>query len=671
MRNQIFISYCHKDKKWLDDLRTMLNPLVREKKISLWDDTMIKAGKKWQVEIANALVSANVAVLLVSPDFLASEFIAEHELPPLLEAAREEGLRILWIAIRDCLYNETEIGQYQAANNPATPLANLAPRERERELVKIAKLIKDSASNKHDADNISLQGKAEQTEFSPANKETPMQTTRRVVLLYKRLAQPDEQVLKLLEAELSLSGYPVFTDKYFEIGVEWAREIESELSNSYAVIPLLSVASVSSEMFTYATQIAHEAGQYKGTPHILPVRINYDEPLHDPLASILNPLKYISWRGAQDDSYLVKVLLASLKSPLTPKTIDLPKPPRAVAIQATLEPPWGVVPLNSKFYLARPTDRLFSTSIAQNHGIVRVKGARQMGKTSLLARGLQEVRSSGANVVVTDFQSINSNHLASMDLLFQVLGRMIADQLHLETVPKHVWDPDDGPNGNFRRYMEREVLNKISGPLIWGLDEVDILFTYDYGKEIFAFFRSLFNARELEPDGPWKRLTLAIVYATEAHLFINDPHMSPFNVGTPLELQDFDLAQVKELNDRYEQPLKAEELAIYFSMLGGHPYLVRRGFYEMKVQNMSFADFQTQANRDEGPFGDHLRRMLVLLTRDSILYDEMRKVLNGEHCSTKEKFYRLRSAGVLSGDTEHNAIPRCQLYQTYLSQYLL
>ena len=90
------------------------------------------------------------------------------------------------------------------------------------------------------------------------------------------------------------------------------------------------------------------------------------------------------------------------------------------------------------------------------------------------------------------------------------------------------------PGINFERFLRREVLSKIDRQIVWGLDEVDRLFSCAFGSDIFGLFRSWHNKRALDPAGPWQHLTLVIAYATEAHLFITDLNQSPFNVGTRL-----------------------------------------------------------------------------------------------------------------------------------------
>lgn len=142
IRDRIFISYSHNDKKWLDKLQTTLKPLTREDKIKLWADTQIEAGDNWREEINKALAVAKVAILLFTQDFFASDFVAQHELPPLLEAAETDGLIILWIAVSSSMYKETEIERYQAANNPSKPLDGLSAAKQKQELVQIGEKIK-------------------------------------------------------------------------------------------------------------------------------------------------------------------------------------------------------------------------------------------------------------------------------------------------------------------------------------------------------------------------------------------------------------------------------------------------------------------------------------------------------------------------------------------------
>src|SRR5437763_460410 len=278
---------------------------------------------------------------------------------------------------------------------------------------------------------------------------TPAQSPQRIALLYKRNAQPDEHVLRLLEEGLKTQGHEVFVDSHLTVGVEWAKEIERKVREADAVLPLLSAASSTSEMIAYEVQMAHETAQaQEGRPRILPVRVSYEGALPDALSNILAPIQYALWTGAQDDDRLTTELLNALQAAEAPR------------LALNVEPPGGAVPLDSRFYLVRPTDEQFLDAIRRRDSIVLVKGARQMGKTSLLARGLQLAREAGARVVITDFQKFNSSNLETIEALFITLGEFIADQLDLDVYPEDVWKPRRAPSINFERYMRREVLEK-------------------------------------------------------------------------------------------------------------------------------------------------------------------------------------------------------------------
>ncbi|REG30652.1 TIR domain-containing protein [Archangium gephyra] len=141
-RDQVFISYSRKDKRWLDTLETYLKPHFRSQDMYIWNDTKIQPGARWQDEIKEALARAKVAVLLVTPEFLASDFIAQHELPQLLDAARNEGTTILWLPIKASGYQSTEIAQYQALLDPAKPLNMRHSAHRGKDMVAVAETIK-------------------------------------------------------------------------------------------------------------------------------------------------------------------------------------------------------------------------------------------------------------------------------------------------------------------------------------------------------------------------------------------------------------------------------------------------------------------------------------------------------------------------------------------------
>lgn len=124
-RQRIFISYSHKDSEWLDRVQVHLRPLVREGIIDPWSDTRIAPGGRWRDEIQSALETATAAILLVSADYLASDFVVEHELPTLLSRAQSEGTTILPVILSPCRFSGSELGRFQAVNDPRKPLLGM------------------------------------------------------------------------------------------------------------------------------------------------------------------------------------------------------------------------------------------------------------------------------------------------------------------------------------------------------------------------------------------------------------------------------------------------------------------------------------------------------------------------------------------------------------------
>ena len=137
----IFISYSHQDARWLVELKTHLAPLVNNSHVSEWNDTRIKAGQEWDDAIKIALAEADVAVLLVTPAFLASNYISENELPILLGKKH-----LLWIAVTSSSYQLTPLGKLLCANDPSRPLDSLPKSRRAAAWVSICKKILDAAT---------------------------------------------------------------------------------------------------------------------------------------------------------------------------------------------------------------------------------------------------------------------------------------------------------------------------------------------------------------------------------------------------------------------------------------------------------------------------------------------------------------------------------------------
>lgn len=106
---KLFISYSHKDEEFKDELVTMLAGLQRQGIIEPWQDRQIEAGTEWLKVIEKAMEDCNIAVLLISSDFIASPFIQDKELARLFQRRLTQGLRVIPIIVRPCLWQQEPV----------------------------------------------------------------------------------------------------------------------------------------------------------------------------------------------------------------------------------------------------------------------------------------------------------------------------------------------------------------------------------------------------------------------------------------------------------------------------------------------------------------------------------------------------------------------------------
>jgi eukaryotic-like serine/threonine-protein kinase len=158
----VFISYAHKDnessdpdKRWLDRLLEYLHPLKLQNQVIIWSDKHIELGDNWREQIQISLEHARAAVLMISPSFMASEFIRNNELPVLLKNAKDRGVVIIPLILRRSLFQEVtfkypdpvdgpedlSLSSLQAANSPTQPLNALSESEQDRVLLYVAQRI--------------------------------------------------------------------------------------------------------------------------------------------------------------------------------------------------------------------------------------------------------------------------------------------------------------------------------------------------------------------------------------------------------------------------------------------------------------------------------------------------------------------------------------------------
>lgn len=341
-------------------------------------------------------------------------------------------------------------------------------------------------------------------------------------------------------------------------------------------------------------------------------------------------------------------------------------------------PDFPGLPLNleSPFYIERPPiEQRCYQEILQPGALIRIQAPKHMGKTSLLYRLLGYARSQNYQALRISCEEATADSFTSLNAFLRWMCQSIARKLKLPPKLEEYWDDDFSfAKSNCTQYFEDYLLPKINVPFILALDDVERIFTYPQIAQDFLPLLRVWHeeANEIEI---WQNLRLVVVHSTEVYVPL-DIHQSPFNVGLPIDLQDWSLKQVQELALRYDLDWAdgntgLEKLRPLLAMVGGHPYLVQLALYhlwENKEENpvVGLERILLDAPTDGGIYGSHLRRLLTMLENSPELGLAMKNVLESDEpiAIPPLSAYQLQSMGLVKLVGNLTTV-RYQLYDRY------
>ena len=343
-----------------------------------------------------------------------------------------------------------------------------------------------------------------------------------------------------------------------------------------------------------------------------------------------------------------------------------------VVNNVALELPNGPMAADSFFYIERPPiEEICRQEIAKPGALIRIKATKNMGKKSLLKRVLADGQTK-YNIVKLDLQQADNRILENFSQLLRWFCANLCYALNIENIIDEYWDEDLGVKVSCTSYLQDHILDRLEKPLVLALDRMHVIFECtDTAREFLPLLR--FWHEEAKNLSVWQKLRLIVIQSTESYVPLN-LNQSPFNVGLPVVLPEFNRLQMMELAQKYQLNWNGDsedKLSILMELIGGHPYLARLAFYHLVKDNLSFEEFITNAPTETSIYRDILRYYLTTLYENKTLAEAFKKTILSEKPVQLETItaYKLESLGLV--DLKGNeVVPSCQLYRLYFKDRL-
>ncbi len=334
-----------------------------------------------------------------------------------------------------------------------------------------------------------------------------------------------------------------------------------------------------------------------------------------------------------------------------------------------IEAPFGTMRPDSPFYIERDADeQCWRHLLGPYAATLFAQAPMQTGKSSLMHRLLYRVKQSGEQqCAYIDFQRFTEQYLTDEENFFIQLCLMIGDALGLPEAIDQYWSGRRTHIVKCSHYLSDYIIPRLKGPFILAMDEVERMQGCLFRGNFFGMLRTWHNNRV--DSEQFAQMTLFLSSSTDPYLLIDNPNQSPFNVATPVVLQDFTPDEVAELNRRHHSPLNEAELKQLTDFLGGHPFLTRVALYLFARGKVDLMALLTHATEDNGPFSEHMRHYLRRILRKPELKQALTLVVHQRSLEENEVFHRLREAGLIKRQGQQ-VVFRNKLYERYFEERL-
>jgi len=330
--------------------------------------------------------------------------------------------------------------------------------------------------------------------------------------------------------------------------------------------------------------------------------------------------------------------------------------------------PGGNISLYPHYYIDRSKEQDFLHYLLNEGAVMRIKGPRQFGKTSLVSKVLDYGRRHHHQVIPINFQQLTGENLKNLDSLLKIICSQSSKSLNLPVRINDFWeDPYVDVKMKCTQYIEY-LLKESEFPILMAIDEVDRIF--DYKESSYEFFGMLRYWHESRIDNiVWRKFKLVIAHSSEVFLSIDNINQSPFNVGIEQALNEFSLDEVKLFMYKHDLSLSDDQLKKLMDIVGGHPFLIHKAFYEIKSGNYTFDKFLQKAHTEDGPYSDHLKRHYRMLSQNSDYSSAVKELIKDHKIKDLQIYYKFLAAGLIKGNAS-NIQFQFKLYELFLKNKL-